>query len=291
MTKDLSWLESAWKMIEEIADFWVSRVEPNGNEYSISDIIPPDEYADHVADSVYTNYMASAALKFATDTAKILGYTPNPYYASVAEALRILFDSTAQLHPEYDGYAGQTIKQADIVLLGYPLMMDMDTTVRMNDLLYYSERTDSQGPAMTYSMHAIAWIELGDIANATQPFKQSYANIQPPFNVWSETPTGGTSNFITGAGGFLQGLWAGWGGVRLGDSGVTFKPVLPPTLTSIKYRGMHYLGSTVDISFDSDQICYTVLEQASQLFVDNTPLTVQTPVCFGIKGQSMLLHS
>lgn len=30
--------------------------------------------------------------------------------------------------------------------------------------------------------------------------------LQPPFDVWTETPTGGTPNFLTGAGGFLQ-VW------------------------------------------------------------------------------------
>ncbi|KAH3765729.1 protein-glucosylgalactosylhydroxylysine glucosidase [Pelomyxa schiedti] len=290
MTGDTDWLSRAWTMIEEIADFWVGRVEPTGSGYSITDIIPPDEYADHVADSVYTNYVASEALNFATTVAKILGYTPNPYYTSVSEALNILFDEASQLHPEYDGYAGQTIKQADVVLLGFPLMMEMDDSVRLNDLIYYSDRTDSQGPAMTYSMHAIAWIELGDIANATQPFKQSYANIQPPFNVWSETPTGGTSNFITGAGGFLQGLWAGWGGVRMGDSGITFNPVLPPTLSYIKYRGLHYLDNSIDISFDSEQICFTLVTQGVPLYVDNTLLSA-VPQCFGIKAQPLSLHT
>jgi hypothetical protein len=37
----------------------------------------------------------------------------------------------------------------------------MPTAVQLNDLVYYSGRTDPDGPAMTYSMHTIGWIDLG----------------------------------------------------------------------------------------------------------------------------------
>jgi hypothetical protein len=49
-------------------------------------------------------------------------------------------------------------------------------------------------------MHAIGYLDLGYAQTAAAYFNESYANIQPPFNVWTETPQGGTTNFITGAG-------------------------------------------------------------------------------------------
>lgn len=48
-------------------------------------------------------------------------------------------------------YHGEEIKQADVVLLPYPLLMDMPTQVHYNDLVYYEARTDPNGPAMTYA--------------------------------------------------------------------------------------------------------------------------------------------
>jgi hypothetical protein len=45
----------------------------------------------------------------------------------LAEQLVILFDETLGIHPEYEGYPGDLIKQADVVLLHYPLQMDMST--------------------------------------------------------------------------------------------------------------------------------------------------------------------
>lgn len=47
-------------------------------------------------------------------------------------------------------------------------------------------------------MTAVAYVEFGELEKATKYFAQSYANIHPPFNVWLETPSGGTPMFITG---------------------------------------------------------------------------------------------
>ena len=54
------------------------------------------------------------------------------------------------------------IKQADTVLLGYPLGYEMSNDVRKADLGYYGARTDHKGPAMTWSMHTIGWLDLGE---------------------------------------------------------------------------------------------------------------------------------
>ncbi len=42
------------------------------------------------------------------------------------------------------------MKQADVVLLGYPLMLNMTAEVRANDATYYLAKTDPNGPAMTW---------------------------------------------------------------------------------------------------------------------------------------------
>jgi len=151
-------------------------------------------------------------------------------WTNIAGQIKIPFDSQKQIHPEYDGYSGQVIKQADVVLLGFPLMYEMKNSVRKNDLLYYTPLTDPNGPAMTWSMYAIAWLELEEFENATNNFLRSYANIQDPFNIWTETPTGGTVNFITGAGGFLQAVLFGYGGIRLHEDGMVVNPILPKEL-------------------------------------------------------------
>jgi hypothetical protein len=63
-------------------------------------------------------------------------------------------------------------------------MWPMNDQVRRNDLLAYELLTRASGPAMTWSMHSIGFIELGDFIKAQQLFRRSYETyVRPPFNV------------------------------------------------------------------------------------------------------------
>ena len=44
------------------------------------------------------------------------------------------------------------VKQADTILLSYPLGVEMPATLLANDLAFYDPITDPNGPAMTWSM-------------------------------------------------------------------------------------------------------------------------------------------
>eukprot|EP01113_Clastostelium_recurvatum_P039090 TRINITY_DN5929_c0_g1_i1.p1 TRINITY_DN5929_c0_g1~~TRINITY_DN5929_c0_g1_i1.p1 ORF type:complete len:165 (+),score=43.12 TRINITY_DN5929_c0_g1_i1:74-496(+) len=103
---------------------------------------------------------------------------------------------------------------------------------------------------MTYGIHAVLWLQLGEAQNAASLFERSYANIQAPFCVWTETPQGGTTNFITGAGGFLQAVWAGYGGVRVAQDGVTVDMTLPEGTSLFALRGVQYVGSDLYLATD-----------------------------------------
>jgi len=83
----------------------------------------------------------------------------------------------------HSSYLGDKIKQADVILLGYPLMLDMDPAVRKNDLTIYQNVTSVSGPAMTWSMHAIGWLDVNDELSAKEMFQRNYIYIQQPFDV------------------------------------------------------------------------------------------------------------
>jgi trehalose/maltose hydrolase-like predicted phosphorylase len=264
LTHDNEWLTStAWPIIEGIATFWASRVQldtTTRNQYVIMNVIPPDEYA-FGNNSVFTNVVAKISLEFATKIGNLLGKKVPANWLQIANHIKIPFDETRQLHLEYDEYnvAGhQLIKQADVTLLGFPLMYPMPPHVRKNDLDYYSNVTDKNGPAMTYGMEVIGRLELGDLQTAYEVFPRSYANAKAPFGVWTETVTGGTTNFITGAGGFLQAILFGFGGIRIGDEFLSFNPILPPNTKSMKMRKIHYRGGQLEVEFDSSK---TVVSQ------------------------------
>lgn len=108
-------------------------------------------------------------------------------WLKVARQLKIPYDKNLQYHPEFDGYKlGEPIKQADVVLLGFPIMYVKDSTARKNDLEFYENVTRIDGPAMTWSMHAIGHLELDEEDRAEMLLNRSYQPyVVEPFKVRS----------------------------------------------------------------------------------------------------------
>ena len=50
-------------------------------------------------------------------------------------------DQRVMIHPQYDGYHGQDINQADVALMQWPLHADMTPEVADADLAYYAKRS------------------------------------------------------------------------------------------------------------------------------------------------------
>lgn len=260
---DQQWLEhQAFPVIRATAEFWASRAKYNDSKkaYVIYDVMPPDEDAEVVNNSAYTNTIAKMNLEFAYQV------LPNASesWKTIAQNMFIPFDSTNNYHPEYEGYNGMEVKQADVILLGFPLMVNMSLDVRRNDLSFYEPRTNPRGPAMTKSMFAINWQDVGDYARAATSFSESYVNAKEPFMVWTEGADGGGAvNFITGAGGFLQSVLFGYGGLRLlDDKHLQFKPMLLPGSTQVKFFGIDYHGNSINFVIGSSQSQITVTSRA-----------------------------
>jgi len=266
MTSDVAWIKNpGFELLSKVGDFWVSKAKcGESGKCHIYKVVPPDEFADHGEnDSIYTNWVAKMALEFAAEAADIVGGKKNPKWKEVADSLVLPFDEEKQAHPEFTGYKwGTPIKQADVVLLSYPLKMPMPQQVRLNDLELYAKVTDESGPAMTWGMHAIGYIMSGKgyEKQAAENFNRSFANVRQPFLVWSETPTGGVTNFITGAGGFLQTITFGYCGLRINQDHITLSPSLMEGATSLENRGLQYLGRSFTIRLDaaSDKQMFTL---------------------------------
>jgi trehalose/maltose hydrolase-like predicted phosphorylase len=158
----------------------------------------------------------------------------------IAEGLRIL-ESPEGVTLEYDGYDGRMIKQADVNLLAYPLGVVTDSERILNDLEYYESRIDMiNGPAMTFSIFAIQYARLGLRKKAMEMFHRAYQpNIRSPFGVFAETPTSNNPYFMTGAGGLLQAVIFGFGGLEITDDGVVQREsVLPQGWRSLTIKGV-----------------------------------------------------
>lgn len=195
LSGDKAWLQAKGNEVAQAtALYWSSRVTANlDGSFSIKGVMGPDEFHYPVDDSAYTNAIARISLDFALEAAAALGTAPAAgNFSHIADNLRIIVDRLRQIHPEFAGYLGSQVKQADTVLLGFPLLArNLTRTLRANDLLYYESRTDPNGPAMTYAMFAVGWLDVGNHTKAQQLFVRGYANVQAPFYIWTETPSGG----------------------------------------------------------------------------------------------------
>ena len=156
----------------------------------------------------------------------------------------MLYDRRMDYNLQYDGYnLSIPIKQADVALLGYPLQYaNIRSSTRKNNLNLYSNLTRDNGPAMTFSMHAIGHLDIDAISPCEQMFNRTYVPyVRSPYFVWNEYVdgvSGGASNFITGAGGFLQLIVYGYAGIRINTNSLSIQNTqLPPRTKILKLNG------------------------------------------------------
>jgi len=298
-TQDAAWLARAWPALNASCQFWAcrfSRVDAapvaqgcggkdGAGNFTIKRAQGPDENAGVVDDQLYTVGAGAATLAFCGAAAAALGLPAlPPLWAEIARSPYLPVNgslySEGPVHPEYAGYSGAHINQADVALLQYPLGIQFDAELARRDLDYYSGRTglaqqqprqrqrqpgESICPFFTgNSAYGIAYLALGNRTAADAQFELGFLHQAPGFNTWSEyTPEAGFGhwNFITGAGGWLQAVLFGYPGARLPPGGGVLRfatpvPTLPPGgVTRVRLRGLHLLGTSFDLAYDGARVC------------------------------------
>lgn len=231
VSRDTLWLrETGQPLLREVADYWLSRStrEADGS-FSIRNVVGANEYRHGAVNNAFTNGSAILALRHSTEAARLCGAKADPRWQEVADGLRIerFPDGTTR---ENADYRGEMIKQSDANLLGYPLCLVTDTAAQRRDMDYYAERIDPEnGPAMSYSVFCVQYARMGDARRAYEMFLRSYRpNLRAPFGVIAETATSQNPYFMTGAGGLLQAVINGFGGLQVTDAGIVqLSSVLP----------------------------------------------------------------
>jgi trehalose/maltose hydrolase-like predicted phosphorylase len=250
-TGDKRWLaQEGWPVLEAVAQFWVAKATPVADGYAVTQVQTPDEYATDTNNDAYTNAGASLELRAATEAANILGKAVPPSWSKIASGIikTMPVDTTLDIYLEHDGYAGQQIKQADVVMLTYPLDFSMPRSMGINNLNYYTPRTDINGPAMTDAIHSIAAAALDAPGCSAYTYMlRSYRPfLRDPYLQFSEfgpvALTATTYDFLTGVGGFMQEFLYGFSGFRPLPAAVRLDPSLPPQLAGITLRNLAWQG-------------------------------------------------
>lgn len=249
VTEDKEWLATrGYPVLKEVAKFWASRVErKDEGRYEINNVIGANEWEENIDNNAFTNGMVKTVMEYASLAAEALGLTADPDWRQVASNIPILKfpDGTTRENATYNG---AEIKQGDVNLLAYPLKVVTKEEDIRKDLKYYEPRLSSTGPAMGGAILSVLYARLGDNQKALEMFTKSYQpNELPPFKVIAETAGGTNPYFATGAGGMLQAVLFGIGGLDITNDGIkVLDTKLPKNWKSLKITGVGVDGMEVE---------------------------------------------
>jgi len=245
-TGDRRWLaRQGWPVLSAAAAFWASRVTAGADgTLHIDGVTGPDEESPDVDDEVYTNVAARTTLLDASRAARVLGVAAPADWARVAAGIVVPGGPAHRIPPEFSGYDGGLIKQADVTLLEYPWAFTMAPGVAQDAVDYYAPRTDPNGPSMSDAVNSIDTAALGGPGCAAYVFTQRSEQpfIRDAFDQFSETRTGGVLTFMTGIGGFLQEFIYGYSGLRWDTDAVRLAPSLTSQLGGVVLHGLRWHG-------------------------------------------------
>jgi trehalose/maltose hydrolase-like predicted phosphorylase len=265
-TGDRQWLaEKGWPVIEGAAEFWAGRATKGAGGFHITHVTGPDEENPNVSDEAYTNAAAATVLEDATAAAKLVDAQAPARWSTIAHGLVVPIDRKLGIHPEFAGYGGQLVKQADVTLMQYPWRFPMPRSVAQADLNYYVPRSDPEGPSMTDAVSMIDTAALGTPGCSAYVFtRRSYEPfIKDEFDQFSETRTGGAFTFMTGIGGFLQEFLYGYSGLRWEPNAVALDPSLTSQLGGVSLHELHWRGRTFDVNVGQHQTTVTLVSGSS----------------------------
>jgi kojibiose phosphorylase len=306
------------EILFETSRFWASRLEamPDG-QYALSRVVGPDEFHEHVDNSAYTNYLVRWHLQQAAHVYASLAITHPAELASLssrigltsgeveewldrAENIRLPVRRDDGVIEEFDGYfeleslpvahddndmpkyppgyhhfnlsGTKLIKQADVVMLTYLLPDEFGDDIKRANYECY-EAVTLHKSSLSPAIHSIMGIEVGDPSRAIQYFRRA-AFVDLVDN------QGNTAEgiHIASAGGTWQMMVCGFGGFRVRNGQMTFKPWLPPRWTAVNFR-LKWHGNTVSVSAG----------QTSATFVLSGPEGCRETII--VNGQETILHA
>jgi trehalose/maltose hydrolase-like predicted phosphorylase len=229
-TGDREWLErDCWPILRDTADFWTSRVSYNASDrrYEIGNVVAVKESLIGVKNDAWTNAIARKNLELADTVAQLVHQRADPRWRQIADALYV---------PE-----------SDSALLWFPLDLPHSreqTQSAIQSMMDWIHRGET-GAMMGGEFYPILAAQLGERARIAQmlgPLSTAY--LRPPFQVIAETPQNRNTNFITGAGAFLQQFVFGYSGLRFTEKGLEqeFTPVLPPGVRKVILKNITVRG-------------------------------------------------
>jgi trehalose/maltose hydrolase-like predicted phosphorylase len=214
--------DQAWPLLRDIAAFFASRCERDRDgTWHLRRVIGPDEavcerYHGTCDDNVLVNVAVRWLMQTACAAADLVGQAADPAWTTLARSLTVLAPRPDGVIPEHAAYVDQAIKQADTIMAFFPLDWQAPPDVVRATVEFYSGKA-ANGPLMTTQIEATVLMRLGDRAEGLRRLFARYREyVRGPFLVPFECRGNDTAVMLTGIGGLLQALMAGWYGWRAG---------------------------------------------------------------------------
>jgi kojibiose phosphorylase len=265
------------------------------DHYELNRVIGPDEFHEHVDNNVFTNWMARWNLQKATEYYRLLKQDHAAALSQISTGLDLLdeevaswdkiadkifipFDREKSLIEQFEGYfqrkevpitewdannmpcypagydhfnADETtlLKQPDVIMLMYILPDEFSDEVKRINYDFYEQRTLHKS-SLSPCMHAIMGIEVGKTEKAVQYFLRS-AQVDLIDNQ-GNTEWG---IHVASTGGSWMTVVFGFGGFRIKNKQMTFKPWLPEGWKALEFK-LKWHGDTLSVAIRPNEVTF-----------------------------------
>ncbi|KAH8602180.1 glycoside hydrolase family 65 protein [Bisporella sp. PMI_857] len=267
--------------------------------YWILNATDPDEYANNVNNTAFTIASAAEILRQGNWLRSIQGAETNETWEEQAENIAFL-SAESNITLEFQGMNNSAaVKQADIVLLTYPLDYNDDYSheEKLLDLDYYANRQSPNGPAMTYSIFAINANALSPSGCSAHTYTLNgfLPYLRAPWYQFSEQAVddinlnGDTKPafpFLTGHGGANQVVPFGFLGIRTDQPALYISPSLPPQIPFVTVRTFYYGGATLSAYLNSTHTTISRITTPASANLEDKYANTTLPFILGSPGDS-----
>ncbi|OGV54851.1 MAG: beta-phosphoglucomutase [Lentisphaerae bacterium GWF2_50_93] len=273
-----------FRMLVEIARFWVSRGMWDKGRFSIRNVIGPDEYHEYVDDNAYTNHTARhnirAALEIASDNkiARKFGVTAREIelWKKVHGSMELCYDREKKILAQYDKFLSlreidfsqyepakplfrqilpeelaklQVAKQADVLAIFLMLPFSYDYSLMQRCWNYYERRTihDSN---LSAGSHAVVANLLGRKKEALKYFDK-VLNL----DIGNESYNVNEGLHAANAGNAWNSTITGFAGIRHDENFLYCCPQLPGHWRSLEFK-MFYRGRKIECTITQKKISF-----------------------------------
>lgn len=311
-TRDKVWLKTAgYPMSLEIARFFANRFVPcTGHlrlgKYCMNNVMGPENW-NKQNNTCEIMACGALALRWAL-RASVITALPLPAdatnWSTIADNVYIPYNTSfGGYTPAFDTYylCNETGSQgprgpcvldtSSVQQLIYPLRFAASLGSKVaaalhgraarNDIYLYDDYGVVHGNAIMYGTgFVVPYLLLGDEDRANSWFAKSMSRfVGGPFQCWYEDPEltvgaggGGTPNFLTGAGGWLQVMVMGWAGLNWADeigddtgpSVLQLTPRIPANTTTLTVEGISFVGARLSLNISVGHAMLTLLSRGKQ---------------------------